>query len=67
MAADGPLRLVVVTPEKTVLDQDVTSLRFALYDGQIGILPGTGSVGGAAGLWRVADHGHQWRQPQLLH
>ncbi|WP_339909761.1 F0F1 ATP synthase subunit epsilon [Symmachiella dynata] len=49
MAAEGPLRLVVVTPEKTVLEQDVVSLRFALYDGQIGILPGRAPLLGRLG------------------
>ncbi len=49
MAADGPLRLVVVTPETTVIDRDVTSLRFALYDGQIGILPGRAPLVGRLG------------------
>jgi len=39
MASDSPLRLVVVTPETTVIDQEVTSLRLPLYDGQIGIWP----------------------------
>ncbi len=34
------LRLVVVTPEKPLLDESVTALRFPLYDGQIGVLPG---------------------------
>jgi F-type H+-transporting ATPase subunit epsilon len=38
--ADKPLRLVIVTPEKTLLDETVSSLRFPLYDGDIGILPG---------------------------
>jgi len=38
--ADKSLRLVIVTPEKTLLDETVTSLRFPLYDGDIGILPG---------------------------
>ena len=33
------LRLVVVTPEKPLLDEPVSALRFPLYDGQIGILP----------------------------
>ena len=40
MAGKEALRLVVVTPEKTVLDEAVASLRFPLYDGDIGILPG---------------------------
>ncbi len=48
MAADR-LQLVVVTPETTVLDQEVASLRFPLYDGQIGILPGRAPLVGRLG------------------
>lgn len=33
-------RLLLVTPETTLLDQPIQSLRCTLYDGQIGILPG---------------------------
>lgn len=40
MAIDKNLRLVIVTPEKTLLDEPVTALRFPLYDGDIGVLPG---------------------------
>ncbi len=40
MATAQALRLVVVTPERTQLDETVESLRFPLYDGEIGILPG---------------------------
>jgi F-type H+-transporting ATPase subunit epsilon len=40
MAATKTLRLVIVTPEKTLLDEPVSALRFPLYDGDIGILPG---------------------------
>lgn len=40
MPADKALRLVIITPERTVLDETVQSLRFPLYDGDIGILPG---------------------------
>jgi F-type H+-transporting ATPase subunit epsilon len=39
MAGDN-LRLIVVTPERTLLDEPAASLRFPLYDGDIGILPG---------------------------
>ena len=49
MASDSQLRLVVVTPETTVLDQDVSSLRFSLFDGQIGILPGRAPLVGRLG------------------
>jgi len=34
------LRLVLVTPETTLLDTAVSTLRFPMFDGQIGILPG---------------------------
>lgn len=37
---DKSLRLVIVTPEKTLLDEPVAALSFPLYDGGIGILPG---------------------------
>jgi F-type H+-transporting ATPase subunit epsilon len=40
MAAEHALRLVIVTPEKTVFDEPVSALRFPLYDGDIGVLPG---------------------------
>jgi F-type H+-transporting ATPase subunit epsilon len=40
MAAGEKLRLIVVTPERTLLDEPVAALRFPLYDGDIGILPG---------------------------
>lgn len=40
MATHKDLRLVIVTPEKTVFDEHVSGLRFPLYDGDIGILPG---------------------------
>lgn len=40
MAGSDKLRLIVVTPERTLLDEPVASLRFPLYDGEIGILPG---------------------------
>src|SRR6478609_6980478 len=38
--AGEKLRLIVVTPERTLLDEPVAALRFPLYDGDIGILPG---------------------------
>lgn len=43
------LQLVLVTPEKTLLDESVASLRFPLYDGQIGILPGRAPLVGRLG------------------
>ena len=40
MSTVDKLRLVIVTPERTLLDEPVSALRFPLYDGDIGILPG---------------------------
>jgi len=47
--AGKELRLVVVTPETTVFDEPVQTLRFPLYDGQIGILPGRAPLVGRLG------------------
>jgi F-type H+-transporting ATPase subunit epsilon len=43
------LRLVLVTPETTLLDTAVSSLRFPMFDGQIGILPGRAPLVGRLG------------------
>ena len=43
------LRLVLVTPETTLLDAAVSALRFPLFDGQIGILPGRAPLVGRLG------------------
>ena len=45
----SPLRLVVVTPETTLLDETVDALRFPLADGSIGILPGRAPLVGRLG------------------
>lgn len=50
MIAATELRLVLVTPEKTLLDQPVKGLRFPLYDGQIGVLPGRAPLVGRLGI-----------------
>lgn len=47
MASD--LQLVLVTPETTLLDEPVAALRFPLFDGQIGILPGRAPMVGRLG------------------
>lgn len=49
MSTARNLRLVLVTPEKTLLDEPVIELRFPLYDGQIGILPGRAPMLGRLG------------------
>ena len=43
------VRLVLVTPEVTLLDEQVAALRFPLHDGQIGILPGRAPMIGRVG------------------
>ena len=50
MAPLRELRLVLVTPEKTLLDEGVSGLRLPLYDGQIGILPGRAPAIGRLGF-----------------
>src|SRR6202167_1016598 len=47
--AGQSLRLVLVTPEVTLLDEPVAALRFPLTDGQIGILPGRAPLIGRLG------------------
>lgn len=49
MIAATDLQLVLVTPETTLLDQPVKALRFPLYDGQIGVLPGRAPLVGRLG------------------
>ena len=49
MAITSNLRIVLVTPETTLLDEPVEALRFPLYDGQIGILPGRAPLVGRLG------------------
>ncbi|MBW3540820.1 MAG: F0F1 ATP synthase subunit epsilon [Planctomycetes bacterium] len=59
MALPTTLQLVLVTPEKTVLDEPVAGLQLPLYDGQIGILPGRAPMVGRLGYGelRIADVG----------
>jgi F-type H+-transporting ATPase subunit epsilon len=47
--AGQSLRIVLVTPEVTLLDEPVAALRFPLHDGQIGILPGRAPMIGRLG------------------
>ena len=47
--SDSPLRLVVVTPEATVLETAVDFAALPLYDGEIGILPGRSPMIGRLG------------------
>ena len=49
MVAPVELRLVVVTPETTLLDEAVRSIQFPLFDGQMGVLPGRAPAIGRLG------------------
>ena len=49
MIAATELRLVLVTPETTLLDQNVRSVQLPLFDGSFGILPGRAPVVGRLG------------------
>jgi F-type H+-transporting ATPase subunit epsilon len=46
----GPLRCLVVTPEKTVLDQRAEFIAIPLYDGELGVLPGRAPLVGRLGF-----------------
>ena len=43
------LQLIVVTPETTIVDEPVSALRFPLFDGQVGVLPGRAPLVGRLG------------------
>jgi F-type H+-transporting ATPase subunit epsilon len=49
MIAATELRLVLVTPEKTLFDQNVRSVQLPLFDGSMGLMPGRAPVVGRLG------------------
>ena len=49
MVLPNELRLVLTTPETTLLDEPVRAVRLPLYDGQMGILPGRAPLIGRLG------------------
>jgi F-type H+-transporting ATPase subunit epsilon len=57
------LQCVVVTPESTVLDEQVEFVALPLYDGEIGILPGRSPMIGRLGYGELRlVHGGQTRR-----
>jgi len=54
MVAPAELRLVVVTPETTLLDEVVRSIQFPLFDGQMGVLPGRAPAVGRLGAGELS-------------
>lgn len=57
MVAVNELRLVVVTPETTLLDVPVKSIQFPLFDGQMGVLPGRAPAVGRLGAGELKFEG----------
>jgi F-type H+-transporting ATPase subunit epsilon len=43
------LQLVVVTPETTLIDEPITGVRFPMFDGSTGVLPGHAPLVGRVG------------------
>jgi F-type H+-transporting ATPase subunit epsilon len=48
--ARSEFRIVLVTPESTLLDEPIEAVRLPLFDGSIGVLPGRAPVVGRLGL-----------------
>lgn len=48
-AGHGSLQCVVVTPEKTLMDETVDFVALPLYDGELGVLPGRAPLIGRLG------------------
>ena len=48
-AGHKQLQVVVVTPEKTLLDETVDFVALPLYDGELGVLPGRAPLIGRLG------------------
>jgi F-type H+-transporting ATPase subunit epsilon len=57
------LSCVVVTPERTVLDEQVDFVALPLYDGELGVLPGRGPLIGRLGYGELRTrHGSETRR-----
>jgi F-type H+-transporting ATPase subunit epsilon len=48
-SASMPLRCVVVTPERALLDAEVDFVALPMYDGELGVLPGRAALIGRLG------------------
>ena len=60
------LQLVIVTPEKAIYDKAVRSLRFPLYDGQIGLLPNRAPMVGRLGNGEMTIQTEAGRQDRFF-
>ena len=66
MIAATQVRVIVVTPETTLLDESARMLRFPLYDGQIGVLPGRAPMVGRLGVGELRIEGADGTQRLFL-
>ena len=51
------LRLVLVTPEKTLFDRPVASIRVPMFDGSAGVYPGRAPLVGRLGIGELKLNG----------
>jgi F-type H+-transporting ATPase subunit epsilon len=57
-----PLRCVVVTPERALLDAEVDFVALPMYDGELGVLPGRAALIGRLGPGELRTrHGQETR------
>lgn len=64
--AGQPLKLQIVTPERMVFDQEVAALRFPLFDGDFGVLPGHAPVIGRLGFGELKITGVDQSETSLF-
>jgi len=59
-SAAMPLRCVVVTPERALLDAEVDFVALPMYDGELGVLPGRAALIGRLGPGELRTrHGNE--------
>ena len=62
-SAAMPLRCVVVTPERALLDAEVEFVAIPMYDGELGVLPGRAPLIGRLGPGELRTrHGQETRR-----
>lgn len=66
MIAATTLQLVLVTPETTLVDEPVKSIRLPLQDGSIGLLPGRAPVVGRLGIGELQFDAGQGSQQYFI-
>jgi F-type H+-transporting ATPase subunit epsilon len=66
MIAATQLRLVLVTPETTLVDATTTSIVVPLFDGQLGVLPGRAPAVGRLGTGELRFDGEGGTQRYFI-